>query len=86
LHHSLNNHFEKQISFLIQIFDKDWHKINFGVFGDKLALRIDCEYVGTRELRPRKPIKIDGDMSLAKMSNSNITVPVSLVNICEIHA
>jgi hypothetical protein len=73
------------MSFFIQIFDKDWHKVSFGVFEDKLALRIDCEYVGMGKLKPRRLIKIDGDMSLAKMSNSNITVPVSLV-ICEIHA
>lgn len=59
-----------------QVFDRGWHKVNFGVFKDKLVLNVDCEFVGMEDLKPRGPIKIDGNISIAKMSNSKITVPV----------
>lgn len=62
------------------MFDKSWHKLNFGVFKDKLVLHVDCEHIGTEKLKPHGPIKVDGELSVAKMSNSKITVPVSLIN------
>lgn len=52
--------------------------MNFGVFKDKLILNIDCEFAGVEDLKPRSTIKVDGNISIAKMSNSKITVPVRL--------
>jgi len=75
----MDNNLEKNIWFLIkQVFDRGWHKVNFGVFKDKLVLNVDCEFVGVEDLKPRGSIKVDGDLSIAKMNNSKITVPVRL--------
>jgi len=60
------------------VFDRDWHKVNFGVFKDKLILNIDCKFTGNEDLKPRSLIKVDGNISIAKMNNNNITVPVRL--------
>lgn len=58
------------------MFDRGWHKVNFGVFKDKVVLNVDCEFTGVEDLKLRGPIKVDGNISIAKMSNSKITVPV----------
>lgn len=60
------------------MFDRGWHKVNFGVFKDKVVLNVDCEFTGAEDLKLRGPIKVDGNISIAKMSNSKITVPVRL--------
>lgn len=62
------------------MFDKNWHKINIGVFKNKLAVYIDCEYVGTQDVKFRGPIKVDGEISISKMSHSKLTVPVSSIS------
>ncbi|XP_070530966.1 collagen alpha-1(IX) chain isoform X4 [Cardiocondyla obscurior] len=61
-----------------RVFDKDWHKVNFGVFKDKVVLNVDCEFIGVEDLRPRRPIKVDGNISIAKLSNSKSTLPIDL--------
>ncbi|XP_071637944.1 uncharacterized protein [Temnothorax longispinosus] len=61
-----------------RVFDRGWHKVNFGVFKDKLVLNVDCEFAGVEDLKPRGPIKVDGNISIAKMSNSKITVPIDV--------
>lgn len=66
--------------FIKQVFDKAWHKLHLGIFKDKLVLYIDCEYIGTANVHSRAPIKIDGNISIAKRNNSKITVPVKLLN------
>lgn len=77
----MDDNTERTRQFLIkQVFDKSWHKLDFGIFKDKLVLRVDCEHIGTEKLKPHGPIKVDGDLSIAKMSNSKVTVPVSLTN------
>lgn len=63
------------------MFDRGWHKINFGVFKDKLILNVDCKLTSVEELKPRSLIKIDGNVSIAKISNSHFTVPVRLYYI-----
>lgn len=64
---------------LEQIFDKNWHKIDIGAFKDRLVIYIDCEYVGTQDVKPWGPIKVDGEISISKMSLSKLTVPVSSI-------
>lgn len=60
------------------IFDKNWHKIDIGAFKDRLVIYIDCEYVGTQDVKPWGPIKVDGEISISKMSHSKLTVPIDI--------
>jgi collagen type IX alpha len=61
----------------LQIFDKEWHKIHFGVFRDRVELYVDCERNQEHSLQPRGPIDVNGVIEVSKTANGRRTVPVS---------
>uniref|UniRef100_A0A2S2PZ16 Collagen alpha-1(XXI) chain n=1 Tax=Sipha flava TaxID=143950 RepID=A0A2S2PZ16_9HEMI len=48
----------------INIFDRNWHKIHFGVFYDRVLLYVDCKQNGVRLLDPKGTVNIFGNTSL----------------------
>lgn len=62
-----------------QVFDKNWHKIHFGVFRQNVVLYLDCGRSASEPLQPRGPINLNGEISIAKVGNSKRTVPVSFI-------
>lgn len=60
------------------MFDKNWHKIHFGVFHDHVVLYTDCVQLSSERLARRGPIDINGNITVAKQANSGHTVPVSV--------
>ncbi|KYB27295.1 Collagen alpha-1(IX) chain-like Protein [Tribolium castaneum] len=77
---SLNN-YEGELQTIVfngtSIFDKNWHKIHFGVSREKVMLYLDCEKNDEALLvEPRGPIDINGELSVSKLENSRQTVPV----------
>lgn len=64
-----------------QVFDRNWHKIHFGVSRDSVLLYVDCQNKSTLEFTdPRGPIDINGDISVSKLGDSRETVPVSVLH------
>ncbi|KAK2577988.1 hypothetical protein KPH14_008418 [Odynerus spinipes] len=61
-----------------QAFDKNWHKIHFGVVKNSVTLYVDCEHIGTENVKSRGVIRTDGEISAAKLINSRITVPIDV--------
>jgi hypothetical protein len=61
---------------ILQVFDKNWHKLHFGVFRDRVLLYADCEEVGSETLELRGPLDVNGRISIAKLAGSSNTVPV----------
>ncbi|KAJ3637240.1 hypothetical protein MTP99_000714 [Tenebrio molitor] len=59
------------------IFDRNWHKMHFGVFRERVVLYLDCQENAQRFTDLRGPIDVNGLISVAKMENSQQTVPVS---------
>lgn len=59
------------------MFDRNWHKIHFGVYRDKVSLFVDCKDMREKPMEPRGPIDINGNISISKFANSKETVPVS---------
>ncbi|XP_065168716.1 collagen alpha-1(IX) chain-like isoform X2 [Atheta coriaria] len=60
------------------VFDKNWHKIHFGVTRLNVTLFVDCKLIATKTLDPRGPIDTNGEISVAKLANSKITNPIDL--------
>ena len=54
---------------ILQIFDKNWHKIHFSVTSDQVSLFVDCKWVETSALFPRVPFNANGEILLGKKSN-----------------
>ncbi|XP_026822449.1 collagen alpha-1(IX) chain-like [Rhopalosiphum maidis] len=46
------------------IFDRNWHKLHFGVFYDRVVLYIDCKQVGVKMLESRGTVDIFGNTAL----------------------
>lgn len=61
-----------------QIFNKNWHKIHFGVSAENVILYIDCKKVDAKRLKPRGIIDVSGKISLAKLLHANFTIPIDL--------
>lgn len=61
-----------------QVFDKNWHKLHFGVHRDQVVLYVDCEHMATERLEPRGPIDVNGDITISKLAGSRNTVPVCI--------
>lgn len=61
-----------------QVFDKNWHKLHFGVHRDQVVLYVDCEHTTTERLEPRGPIDVNGDITISKLAGSRNTVPVCI--------
>ncbi|XP_050524147.1 collagen alpha-1(IX) chain-like isoform X2 [Daktulosphaira vitifoliae] len=53
----------------INIFDKHWHKLHFGVFYDQVVFYIDCKQINIKVLEPRGTIDILGTTALAIATN-----------------
>lgn len=72
---------------MMQIFNKNWHKIHFGVFAKTVILYIDCKKIQIddvrTELESRGTIDVSGKISLSKLLSTNSTMPVS--KILKIH-
>lgn len=63
---------------IYQVFDRNWHKIHFGVSRERALLYVDCQNKSSQDfLQPRGPIDINGDISISKLIDSRETVPVS---------
>lgn len=60
------------------MFDKNWHKIHFGVFRDRVTLYVDCEYRGEHPLEVRGPLETNGNITVSKLVSSTQTVPVGI--------
>ena len=65
------------IPIAFQIFDDRWHKLHFGVSRTEVMLYVDCDLISTFQLEPVGPIDVNGDIVIAKASNSARTMPVS---------
>ncbi|KAI4468272.1 collagen alpha [Holotrichia oblita] len=61
-----------------KIFDKNWHKLQLGVFKDKAVLFVDCQESSEEILEERNSLAINGHISIAKLANSKQSVPVSI--------
>ncbi|XP_066139127.1 collagen alpha-1(IX) chain-like [Euwallacea fornicatus] len=61
-----------------KIFDKNWHKIHFGVYRDRVSLFVDCKDLYEKPLELRGPIDINGNISISKYASSRETVPIDL--------
>lgn len=59
------------------MFDKNWHKVHFGVFRDRAVLYVDCEEASSEPLGPRGRLDANGRISVSKTVDSQQTVPVS---------
>jgi len=46
------------------IFDRNWHKLHFGVFYDQVVLYIDCTLIGVKMLEPRGTVDIFGSTAI----------------------
>lgn len=60
----------------VEVFDKNWHKLHFGVFRDRVLLYADCEEIGSEVLQPRGKLDVNGRISIAKITGAPGTVPV----------
>lgn len=61
-----------------KVFDKNWHKIHFGVYQEQVVLYVDCEETTMERLEPRGPIDVNGEITIAKVVGKKETVPVSI--------
>ncbi|XP_032455541.1 collagen alpha-1(IX) chain-like [Nasonia vitripennis] len=61
-----------------QIFDKNWHKLQFGVLKHQIILYIDCNRINILDTQPRGRIDIDGRICISKYAESDLTVPIDL--------
>ena len=61
-----------------EIFDKEWHKMHFGVHRERVVLYIDCELNEELPLDVRGPIDVNGEIAISKLAGSRKTVPIEL--------
>lgn len=59
-----------------QVFDKEWHKVHFGVHRQKVVLYIDCELSEELPLDVRGKIDVNGEIAISKVFGTRRTVPV----------
>lgn len=68
-----------QFKFVKQIFDKNWHKLHFGVFYDRVVLYIDCKQIDVKLLESRGTVDILGNTEI--MTNNDYqAASVSFIN------
>ncbi|OXU17879.1 hypothetical protein TSAR_012100 [Trichomalopsis sarcophagae] len=60
------------------IFDKNWHKLQFGVLKHQIILYIDCNRINILDTQPRGRIDVDGRICISKYTESDLTVPIDL--------
>jgi len=61
-----------------QVFDKEWHKVHFGVHRERVVLYIDCEFSQELPLDVRGPIDVNGEIAISKVAGTKRTVPMEL--------
>ncbi len=62
-----------------QVFTKEWHKIHFGVFREKLVLFVNCQPVGEKPMDiVDSRIDLNGEIVVAKEADSSRTIPIDL--------
>ncbi|XP_063982287.1 collagen alpha-1(IX) chain-like isoform X3 [Diachasmimorpha longicaudata] len=61
------------------IFDtKQWHKLQVSVFHERVDIYVDCNLLGSTELRTWWPIDIDGRITISRTITYPQTVPIDL--------
>ena len=50
----------------LQLFDKNWHKLQFAIKRDKVEVYVDCEYVTQANIEPKGRIDVNGDIVMGK--------------------
>lgn len=58
------------------MFDKEWHKVHFGVHRERVVLYVDCEFSEELPLDVRGPIDVNGEIAISKVAGTRRTVPV----------
>lgn len=66
-----------------KVFDKEWHKVHFGVHRERVVLYVDCEFSEELPLDVRGPIDVNGEIAISKVAGTRRTVPVSLKFVLE---
>merc|ERR1719384_777523 len=62
-----------------QVFTKEWHKIHFGVFRDKVLLYVNCQPIGEKPMEiVDSRIDLNGEIVVSKESESRRTQPIDL--------
>ena len=62
-----------------QVFTKEWHKIHFGVFRDRVILYVNCQPIGSRSMEVvDSRIDLNGEIIVSKEADSSRTVPIDL--------
>lgn len=59
-----------------QVFDKNWHKLHFGVYREQVVLYVDCEQTAAERMEVHGPIDVNGNITISKLAGSRSTVPV----------
>ena len=62
---------------VLQVFDKEWHKVHFGVHRERVVLYVDCELSEELPLDIRGKIDVNGEIAISKVAGTRRTVPVS---------
>jgi collagen type IX alpha len=65
----------------LQVFDKEWHKVHFGVHRERVVLYVDCELSEELPLDIRGKIDVNGEIAISKVAGTRRTVPVSDTSI-----
>lgn len=60
----------------LQVDDKDWHKIDLSVRRDRVTLFIDCQPHGIQPIDIRRPIDVNGEITIAKFDDQ---MPVQVI-------
>ena len=62
-----------------QVFTKEWNKIYFGVFRDKVVLFVNCQPIGEKPLEVvDSRIDLNGEIVVSKDVDGRRTVPIDL--------
>ena len=62
-----------------QVFTKEWHKIHFGVFRDKVVLYVNCQPIGEKPMEiVDSRIDLNGEIVVSKEVESRRTHPIDL--------
>ena len=61
------------------VFTKEWHKVYFGVFRDKVVLYVNCQLIGEKPMDIiDSRIDLNGEIVVAKEADSTRTIPLDL--------
>ena len=71
--------FKTKILKKFQVFTKEWHKIHFGVFRDRVTLFVNCQPVGEKPMEiVDSRIDLNGEIIISKEAESRRTTPLDL--------